>query len=312
MTQANQDTDPTALLGTYLLQGWVMTDEICSVGECSVPLMRSKDKSLKFCVAHDTLPTKGPYVTYTKPSATPTPQRSIQPSSTPTASPSAAAPTAADWKQDPGFMDRRQRASELLGQKMLAQWALLNDVCPNDACSAPLVRHPVEKYLHCVVCERDYDLEEGQLRPRPLTAAPQSLAKSHTTAQEDMATSASQTEPPNTRASLHQPPVKLHGDDTSLPTSAELEQLVHSPMTSPATDRRQKRHKTLATAAGSTSVAAASANVVTAIAVSTDRLCQKLLALTEQLETCEDLHDCQLLCQSIEACSNAIAACRKV
>lgn len=95
-----------------------MTDEICSVESCSFPLMSSKDRSLQFCTLHDTLPTGGANDNY----------------------------KAAEKKPDDDMQDelaiRRQRreqsskASQLIGQKMLQRWALLNEHCPNDSCYA--------------------------------------------------------------------------------------------------------------------------------------------------------------------------------
>lgn len=118
----------------------IMTDEICKMESCSFPLMRSKDGSLSFCTYHDQLPNNGATFNYKK------------------SAPSPAAVDTKEKQQDPVVNDvtsvaavdngeeelriRRERreqsskASQLIGQKMLQRWALLNDHCPNPACYA--------------------------------------------------------------------------------------------------------------------------------------------------------------------------------
>jgi hypothetical protein len=55
--------------------------------------------------------------------------------------------------------EQSKRASELIGQKLLQQWALVNDICPNETCYAvPFVRDPQQR-LFCVICERTYMTE---------------------------------------------------------------------------------------------------------------------------------------------------------
>ncbi|KAF9171646.1 hypothetical protein BGX21_006266 [Mortierella sp. AD011] len=58
------------------------------------------------------------------------------------------------------------RASKLIGQKMLQGWTMLQDPCPNASChGVPLLRSR-EKKEYCVVCEnyfqREQDLEHGK------------------------------------------------------------------------------------------------------------------------------------------------------
>lgn len=101
-----------------------MTDQICSVEGCSFPLMRSKDGSLSFCTHHDTLPNSSAKGNYkSKPV--------VEEVKTPVV----------DDMQDELQIRRQRReqsskASQLIGQKMLQRWALLNEHCPNDSCYA--------------------------------------------------------------------------------------------------------------------------------------------------------------------------------
>ncbi|KAF9579509.1 hypothetical protein BGW38_004203 [Lunasporangiospora selenospora] len=62
--------------------------------------------------------------------------------------------------------EQSERASRLIGQKMLQGWAMLQDPCPNPSChGVPLIRNR-EKKEFCVVCEnyyqREQDLEHGK------------------------------------------------------------------------------------------------------------------------------------------------------
>ncbi|ORY90373.1 hypothetical protein BCR43DRAFT_528034 [Syncephalastrum racemosum] len=166
-----------SLLSTYMLQGWVMTNEKCKVPECYVPIMRSKDGSVHFCVTHDTLPTQSASSSSSssssKPAANiPTPEKDM----TPPAKRGSISEEGEDSEEQPAkrtavpnadeqriARERREqssRASELIGKRLLQRWALLNDVCPNPACYAiPLMRDP-SKRMTCVICERVYLTEE--------------------------------------------------------------------------------------------------------------------------------------------------------
>lgn len=60
--------------------------------------------------------------------------------------------------------EQSNRASQLIGQKLLQQWTLVNDVCPNDTCFAvPLVRDQQQR-LYCVICEQTYMTENAYLQ----------------------------------------------------------------------------------------------------------------------------------------------------
>lgn len=97
-----------------------MTDEICPIESCTFPLMSSKNRSLQFCTFHDALPTGAAKDSYKS--------------------------KAVEEKVDDDMSDelaiRRHRreqsskASQLIGQKMLQRWALLNEHCPNESCYA--------------------------------------------------------------------------------------------------------------------------------------------------------------------------------
>ncbi|KAF9981729.1 hypothetical protein BGZ75_006918 [Mortierella antarctica] len=75
-------------------------------------------------------------------------------------------PTEEELKEREARREQSERASRLIGQKMLQGWAMLQDPCPNDAChGVPLLANR-EKKEYCVVCEnyfqREKNLEHGK------------------------------------------------------------------------------------------------------------------------------------------------------
>ena len=119
-----------------------MTDEHCRVPDCPVPIMRSKDGSIRFCVTHDTLPTGSSKQTASSHHAlSDTQQEEQHQEQVIVQEPPAAA--AGDRQDDDDArriqLERREqssRASQLIGQKMLQRWTLLNETCPNPECYA--------------------------------------------------------------------------------------------------------------------------------------------------------------------------------
>lgn len=115
----------------------VMTDEKCRVPDCYVPIMRSKDGSVRFCVSHDTLPTCSPNA---KDSAVQQTSRSTNKEADQFADAAARDNEVKENKDDAALLRKRReqssRASQIIGQKLLQRWTLLNEVCPNPECYA--------------------------------------------------------------------------------------------------------------------------------------------------------------------------------
>ncbi|KAI9027270.1 hypothetical protein CLU79DRAFT_741140 [Phycomyces nitens] len=189
MSRSDSDSDvATSLLGTYMLQGWVLTDELCQQSGCSVPMMRSKDGLIKFCVSHDSLPTSSasqrrPTTATAITTTTPPPVASP---------PKASAPRTEDIKSMDKMREQSERreqsskASQLIGQKLLQRWTLLNDICPNSSCYAvPLMRNPVNKHMVCVICDQTYVTEEDASAMN-LTEKPASAPKSKPASETDV------------------------------------------------------------------------------------------------------------------------------
>ncbi|KAI8365173.1 uncharacterized protein BYT42DRAFT_589050 [Radiomyces spectabilis] len=152
-----------SLLSTCMLQGWVMTDESCSVQDCVVPIMRSKDKTIRFCVIHDKVPTCSPRQTAAAPAATETAFKSspkLTQQQDESNSIEVTVESDLDQKKLQSFREQREqssKASQLIGQKLLQQWTLLNEICPSPSCYAvPLMRNPTTKHMYCVICENSY------------------------------------------------------------------------------------------------------------------------------------------------------------
>lgn len=124
-----------------------MTDEHCRVPDCPVPIMRSKDGSIRFCVTHDTLPTGSSKSTApSQPSQSEQQQVQRQQEEEEEVvvakDPYAASGRRYDDDAARIQLERREqssRASQLIGQKMLQRWTLLNETCPNPECYAVCV-----------------------------------------------------------------------------------------------------------------------------------------------------------------------------
>ncbi|KAG0211529.1 hypothetical protein BGX28_007753 [Mortierella sp. GBA30] len=75
-------------------------------------------------------------------------------------------PSEEELKEREAKREQSERASRLMGQKMLQGWAMLQDPCPNPSChGVPLLANR-EKKEYCVVCEnyfqREKDLDQGK------------------------------------------------------------------------------------------------------------------------------------------------------
>ncbi|KAJ3039941.1 hypothetical protein HDV00_011607 [Rhizophlyctis rosea] len=180
--EARQDRG-TSKLGTYLLQGWVMLEEGCSTPGCNLPLMRTKDRSRTICVlcndpnGPDLPPPEEP-----EPEPTPVEDNSDIQSEPEVLGTDVEADSAVGDVESLENERRREQANlatRLLGQRMLAGWALLGEICRNSTCygvsicscdnvrptckftrqlQIPLVRNK-QKRKQCVICQTWYDNE---------------------------------------------------------------------------------------------------------------------------------------------------------
>jgi uncharacterized Zn finger protein (UPF0148 family) len=132
MQKNNREKGANRALSLYQ----VMTDELCSEEGCPVPIMRSKDGAIKFCVNHDPLPTSNSRNTKKIPSvpAPATPEAEGDDGAIEQPSPSTSGSDEIRLQQE--RREQSSKASQLIGQRMLQRWVLLNETCPNGACFA--------------------------------------------------------------------------------------------------------------------------------------------------------------------------------
>ncbi|KAI8818361.1 uncharacterized protein EV422DRAFT_538294 [Fimicolochytrium jonesii] len=167
--QVRQDKG-VSLMGTYLLQGWVMTDSPCPSSGCNLPVMRTRDRTRSLCVLcndpKDPYPPASVDVAPTAPvvigqlnagelsgpahhfEVTPEEDAELEAflKTEKDAEISSHAPTTARSER----AQRSDRASKLLGEKLLAGWSLLDVVC-DDCGGVPLMRNHQKKNV-CVGC----------------------------------------------------------------------------------------------------------------------------------------------------------------
>ncbi|KAF9515436.1 hypothetical protein BS47DRAFT_785945 [Hydnum rufescens UP504] len=168
--------DVSRTIGEYMLQGWVLTDNICESPGCGCPLMRApKGRALEtFCVNCDGGPVGSSTRIQKHDPPLPDTTSSVRSVDSSRVSRESTPPTdISDLAEEVGLLpvtedilQRRaqsDRASTEIGQRLLQGWAMLADGCPNPACyGVPLVRPP--KRLdegnsgakECVVCGTIY------------------------------------------------------------------------------------------------------------------------------------------------------------
>ncbi|KAL1918534.1 uncharacterized protein VTP21DRAFT_3194 [Calcarisporiella thermophila] len=153
----------TASIGQYLLKGWILTDVVCSTPNCGVPLMRSfNDKDKYICVRCSTdsvPPSKSSPANITNDQVSASfvhnnNEEMIGDRELEYEIANEKAKIIEDEKQ--ARREQSEKATKLIGEKMLQGWALLNDSCINETCyGIPLLRNR-EKRCMCVVCGRYY------------------------------------------------------------------------------------------------------------------------------------------------------------
>ncbi|KAJ7700002.1 hypothetical protein B0H17DRAFT_1048207 [Mycena rosella] len=168
--------DASAILGQYMLKGWVLTDRSCPTVGCSVPLMRSpngRTPVTHFCANCDGGPDS------IRPPAAQIPDYAASISSSSHISRSSTPPTeVSSTLSSPVFAlpaeteeSRRRReqsdaASSAIGQRLLkVRLGNAGDECPNARCfGVPLVRPPKaggekDPRKECVICGTVYITE---------------------------------------------------------------------------------------------------------------------------------------------------------
>ncbi|TEB30181.1 hypothetical protein FA13DRAFT_1792646 [Coprinellus micaceus] len=171
-------SDVTAVMGEYMLKGWVLTDKQCSTAGCAVPMMRSprgQRPEVWFCAKCNGAPgaPAQPASQATSPSVSTVTNKSNGFSGSRASTPLTEVED--DEEDEEVFIlppesdesrrrrEQSDRASAEIGNRLLRGWAMLGDECPNDSCfGIPLVRPPnnpdgeKDPRNECVVCGNVY------------------------------------------------------------------------------------------------------------------------------------------------------------
>ncbi|KZV75402.1 hypothetical protein PENSPDRAFT_681124 [Peniophora sp. CONT] len=185
-------------IAQWMAKGWVLTDQPCPSRGCGIPLLRSTDGTVRFCVDCD----KSPPTAASASAQSSTTSISDHPSrpSTPATSMSStlSSPVFASPAETEESLRRRQqsdRASAEMAKLLLKGWAMLADECPSASCPRiPLMRPPKAEVQQCVCCanwyidERDANGFErlvpvnptgsSQMANSPMTITPQASSSS--------------------------------------------------------------------------------------------------------------------------------------
>ncbi|KAF9183313.1 hypothetical protein BGZ51_008130 [Haplosporangium sp. Z 767] len=162
-------------------------------------------------------------------------------------------PTEEEVKERESNREQSERASRLIGQKMLQGWAMLQDPCPNLSChGVPLLRNR-EKKEYCVVCEnyfqREQDLEHGKytIVPKSDDAVVTSEAASSPLTTAASFPAVPTTLPPPPPAQIASPPIQPQQRGIHNLASPNIKAI--SPIVSPSMGRSQ--HELLGRVSGS-------------------------------------------------------------
>ncbi|KAJ3189758.1 hypothetical protein HDU85_000042 [Gaertneriomyces sp. JEL0708] len=296
-------------LGTYMLKGWVMTDEPCRNAGCNVPTVRTKDRSIvRFCVLCDDK--DHPY---------PTVPASVVPNvkedeSEPNVSSSwDVADEAIEVRpasaEDPARAELRrrqgERASQLLGQKLLSGWALLDEICPGNTCFAiPLVRNR-QKQKYCVICERTYSEEQSASQQSSSTETSSTPTITPVASTTDCAS----TQAPRMERSAPSPPTqieKLHRTNYQRSSACKRRKidLETDSVTSTQREPVQAENASLDKSDFDSLMAQKFLTVTT--------LEERMESLRRDLEGARSALDIKVICDAIASCAAAIVACQGI
>ncbi|KAJ1336870.1 hypothetical protein BSLG_006634 [Batrachochytrium salamandrivorans] len=171
----NRRQEGSRRIGTYMLSGWVLMDDMCPNRGCGLPIFRDKDRTKTICCMCDDPVSPLPPVrdvpakdVGTHALATPSPlsQEIVDVASVNT--PESIVLTKEEEKELMDTLEesykvesysernhhheQSEKASQLIGQKMLQGWTMMQDACPN-CLEIPLVRNRQKQYM-CVICGR--------------------------------------------------------------------------------------------------------------------------------------------------------------
>ncbi|GBF99796.1 hypothetical protein Rsub_12236 [Raphidocelis subcapitata] len=169
---------PSARMGQLLLQGWQMLADSCD--DCAVPLMRepgAPGSRRDLCVGCDRWFFDGEPVA-DGPAAAAAPAAAQARPAAPAPATAAAggggggaaapAPRLRSAAR-PAAQSASDRAADLLSERMLQGWALLDHTCP--LCATPLMRERGSRQVMCVACDLPVGRPGGDAAAEPAPAA---------------------------------------------------------------------------------------------------------------------------------------------
>ncbi|KAJ3300011.1 hypothetical protein HK104_005265 [Borealophlyctis nickersoniae] len=308
----------TSKLGTYLLQGWVMMEQPCATPGCNIPLVRTKDRTRTMCVLCD-----DPQ----NPDRPPEPFTEVEDEGD--EFPLAEADSAVGDVESVEVERQReqsQRASALLGQRMLAGWTLLGENCQSAGCfGIPLVRNR-QKQKQCVICESWYSdgseveedggkLQEAQKQHQPEIAS--KATRNGQTSPSAMLSGTSSSKPvedPKEPAPIFRMP-DLAADKE--PASATFWKVLIRVSIHKHQDAGKKRK--LSSAPSSAPLAAyvplpatEEADVSDEINQTISSLVKQMTVLRQRLDQSTSVSDIKSVCDAVASCAAAVAACQAV
>ncbi|KAK6097427.1 hypothetical protein MT418_003045 [Batrachochytrium dendrobatidis] len=171
MNGADRRQEGSRRMGTYMLTGWVLMNDMCSNKGCNLPVFRNKERTKTVCCMCDD-PHSPILPVISQPAASQltnkdsismvhqAQDKQTSDSITLTEEEEMELLAAMDERHEVDRsteQDREQseRASDLIGQKMLQGWTLLQNVC-RSCPGIPLVRNRQNQTL-CVICKQSGD-----------------------------------------------------------------------------------------------------------------------------------------------------------
>ncbi|KAI8837090.1 hypothetical protein BC829DRAFT_49377 [Chytridium lagenaria] len=136
MTNENRREEGSKRLGTYMLQGWVLTDVPCTKPGCDMPTLRAKDDRTKYvCALCDDPRPIPPVRNVGRPSAMVADDDDIEELDEEEDADEAmddfemAPLTPAEADRISRRREASDRASRLMGQRLLSGWTMLAETC---------------------------------------------------------------------------------------------------------------------------------------------------------------------------------------
>ncbi|KAJ3104167.1 hypothetical protein HDU96_009014 [Phlyctochytrium bullatum] len=356
MTSEDRREEGIKRMGTWLLQGWVMTENVCPKPGCDIILFRSRDGATLLCPLCDDPVRPIPPVLQVAEVVEP------EPRPRPVVNGMADDVDEVEEDEDDGSLPPLQdaegalrrraasdRASRLMGQRLLNGWAMLAESCESPSClevGVPLMRRGAVTL--CVLCENtsvennDAVVTEAppsvtQIPLNPPAAQPaasRAVRAAPAPAAAPAAGPSTAPQPTTSAPQQQQPKQKRPHPASSSSPRAKPDSQRRRADAAPAFDRMDEDNTAFEVddlleddyfdahadfqggphdgGRGATATAStlASGGVGAVLTATVSALGSRLGALKAQLARCGDPKEILEVCRAIEGCADAIRACR--